>query len=328
MTINSEYSQGFYIDEFDSIQSAYDEAIEYGKDTGEILSNQIDAEVLYEAINADKTVDDGTIGGTAGNSITVATNNIVKILGAVKRSLKKNNISSGNLYGVISPEVEDILTQYVESKFTDLGDKIGMNGYIGGYMGIKFYVSNQLLGSAVLSLATQPTANDTVVIAGQTFTFVSTIGTTAGNVLIGADVDATRANLAALINAPDTTTANGVALEGNNLKMFLARFSASNNNTTNTLTVYGKGMGVLEVSETLTDGTDTWTVAKQSQHCLFGVIGNPYLIVQRMPKVVKKEVSNKFGANYLNGVLFGVKTFADNAKQMVQVLIATSTYSA
>ena len=70
------------------------------------------------------------------------------------------------------------------------------------YMGYDFHVSNQLTSTAVLALATNPTAGDTVTIAGQAFTFVSPIGTTAGNVLIGASADATRANLAALVNAP------------------------------------------------------------------------------------------------------------------------------
>jgi len=328
LTVNKEYSQGFYIDEFDSVQSMYNEGLGYGQDTGAVLSNQVDAEVLYEAVNADSIVDDGTIGGTSGNGITIATSNVVKILGAVKRSLKKNNVFSGNLYGVISPEMEDIFTQYVEGRETGLGDTIGKNGYIGSYMGIKFYVSNQLLGSAILSLATQPTAADTVTIAGQEFTFVSTIGTAAGNVLIGANVDATRANLATLINAPSTTTAAGVALEGDDLKKFAARVTAANDDTADTITVYGKGLGILEVASDLADGTDTWTATSQEQQALFGVVGNPYLVVQRMPKVVKKEVSNKFGANYLNGLLFGVKTFSDNAKKMVAVLIRTDAFSA
>lgn len=46
------------------------------------------------------------------------------------------------------------------------------------------------------------------------FTFVTTIGSTPGNVLIGGNVAASRANLAALINAPGVTTANGVAFTG------------------------------------------------------------------------------------------------------------------
>lgn len=202
-----------------------------------------------------------------------------------------------------------------------------MNGYIMSYMGYDFYVSNQLTSTAVLSLATQPTANDTVTIAGVTFTFVAS-PSAAGDVDIGANVDATRANLATLINAPSTTTATGVALSTANASLFKARISAVNDNTADTLTVTGKGLGVLDVSKSLTDGTDTWTAASQLQHNLFGVKGNPYLIIQRMPKVVERPVPDKMGSNYLNSVLFGTKTFQDNSYAMVDVTIRSDSYSA
>jgi hypothetical protein len=110
------------------------------------------------------------------------------------------------------------------------------------FYGFRLYRSNQTSGTAVLSLATQPTNTDTVVIEGVTFTFVSSIGTTAGNVLIGANVDATRVNLETLINAPATTTANGVALSTENSNKFLAQVSAVDSPSGDTLTVTYKGV--------------------------------------------------------------------------------------
>lgn len=104
--------------------------------------------------------------------------------------------------GAVSPEVEEFISLYFGAKVTDLGDKVSENGYFTKISGYQLYTSNNLTGSAVLALATNPTANDTVTIQGVTFTFVSSIGTTAGNVLIGASADASRANLAALLNAP------------------------------------------------------------------------------------------------------------------------------
>lgn len=317
LSINKQYAQGFYIDEMDNAQNIYSAALEYGKKTGEYLSNQVDADVLGEALNAASTV---TVG-------TLATTNIISTIASANQALAKKNVMSKDKYAAISPEFESILVQYVESRATVKGDQVGMNGYIMTYMGYDFHVSNQLTSTAVLALATAPTANDTVTIAGQVFTFVSSIGTTPGNVLIGT-ADVTRANLAALINAPDTTTANGVALTGDALKLFKARISAVNDNTANTLTVTAKGVGVLDVSEALTDGTDTWTAASQLQHNLFGVRGNPYLIVQRMPKVKERPVQDKDGSNYLNTVLYGVKTFRDNSFAMVDVTIRCDAYNA
>lgn len=129
-----------------------------------------------------------------------------------------------------------------------------------------------------------------------------------------------------MINAPGTTTANGVALTGEDLRLFQNSFSAVNDNTANTLTVTGKGAGVLEVSETLTDATDEWTEALQIQHQLFGVVGNPVVVMQADPRVQIKEVPDKLGKNILNGVLYGYKTYADNARQMVDVKIQSSGY--
>ena len=318
LSINKQYAQGFYIDEMDNAQNIYSAALEYGRKTGEYLSNQVDADVLGEALNAASTV---TVG-------TLATTNIISTIAGANQALAKKNVMSKDKYAVISPEFESILVQYVEARATVNGDQVGMNGYIMTYMGYDFHVSNQLTSTAVLALATQPTANDTVTIQGQVFTFVGSIGTTAGNVLIGASVDATRANLATLINAPSATTSTGVALTGDNLKLFLARVTAVNDNTADTLTVTAKGVGVLDVSKALTDGTDTWTAASQLQHNLFGVKGNPYLIIQRMPKVKERPVQDKDGSNYLNTVLYGVKTFRDNSFAMVDVTIRCDAYNA
>lgn len=201
-----------------------------------------------------------------------------------------------------------------------------MNGRWKEIAGFDLFVSNNLTGTAVLALATNPTANDTVTIQGVTFTFVSSIGSTAGNVLIGANVDATRANLATLINSPTATTSTGVALSTTNAKVFTARVSAVNDNTADTLTVTFKGAGVLTVSKSLTAGGDTWTTALQKQHNYLGVKGNPVLVMQKTPSVEYRKEPKKLGGNILNGVLFGVKTFRDNSYQMVNVPIASSTF--
>jgi hypothetical protein len=121
-----------------------------------------------------------------------------------------------------------------------MGDGANKDGAIMDFYGFRLYRSNQVAGSAQLSLATQPTNTDTVTIQGQVFTFVSSIGSTAGNVLIGADVDATRVNLETLINTPGTTTANGVALTGDNLRNFQNSVSATDTPAADTLDVVYK----------------------------------------------------------------------------------------
>mgnify|MGYP003146490950 CR=1 FL=1 len=326
LSINREFATGFYIDDFDKIQSNYNLIANYAKDDGVYLSNQVDADVLGEVFNATSTVDDGDIGGTSSNGILLTTSNILATVSAAKKKLMKQNIPGNNFYGVISPEFEEILIQYGAGRDTVMGDKLNDNGFITNFYGFKLYRSNQTAGSAVLALATDPTNTDTVVIGGVTFTFVSSIGTTAGNVLIDGTVDTTRASFATLLNDPGTTTATGVALTGSDLRLFQNRVSATNDDTADTLTVNYKGVGVLAVSETLTDATDVWTTALEKQHQLFGGVGNPVLVMQSDARVRMREVQDKLGVNVLNGVLYGVKTYVDNGKAMVNVEIQSSTF--
>jgi len=324
LSVNKQFATGFYMDDFDKIQSSYNLIANYAKDDGVYLSNQVDSDVLGEYSNAASTVDDGSIGGTAGNGITLSTSNVLKTVSASKKALAKQNIAITDLFGVISPEFEDILVQYGAGRDTVMGDGFNKDGAIMDFYGFRLYRSNQTSGSAVLSLATQPTADDTVVIEGVTFTFVAS-PSAAGDIDIGASVDATRINLETLINAPTVTTAGGVALSTNDARAF-ANASATDSPSGDTLTVTFKGAGTLEVSETLTDGTDAWTAALEKQHNLFGRKGGITLVMQSDARPQVKQVPDKLGVNVLNGVLYGVKTFVDGSKETVNVEIASSAF--
>ena len=325
LTVNRQFATGFYMDDFDKVQSRYDLISKYAQDDGVYLSNQVDADVLGEYANAASTVDDGSIGGTEGNGIALSTSNVLKTVSAAKKALRKLNIPASDLFGVISPEFEDILIQYGAGRDTVMGDDANKKGSIMNFYDFKLFSSNQTTGSASLALATNPTADDTVVIAGVTFTFKASPSAT-WEVDLGGDVDTTRANLAALINTPGTTTSGGIALTGNDLRNFENLVSATNDNSANTLTIVYKGAGTLVVSETLTAGGDLWTATKQKQHNLFGKKNAVTLVMQSDSRPQIKDVQDKLGKNILNGVLYGVKTFADGAKQLVNVELQSSAF--
>jgi len=326
LSINRQFATGFYMDDFDKIQSKYDEIARYAQDNGVYLANQVDSDVLWEYVNATSTVDDGDIGWTAGNGIALTSSNVLKTVSAAKKALKKQNIPSTDLFGVISPEVEDILIQYGAGRDTAMWDTANKEWVIMNFYGFDLYVSNQTAGSAELTMAVDPTATNTVVINGVTFTAVSTIGTTPGNFLVGTNADTSRAALAGLINDPSTTDANGVALSAEDQKVFANQISATNNDTTDILTVIAKWVGTLEVSETLADAGDIWTAVDQKQHNLFGKRGATTLVMQSDARPEIKDEPKKFGKNILNGVLYGFKTFADWAKKLVNVEIKSSTF--
>lgn len=332
LTVDQQFANGFYVDDFDQIQDNYDIAANYGKDFGEVLSNQVDASFLGEALNATSVLDNSDFGGVAGQGITVTASNIAAVFGAARRKIQKQNVPTTELKAFISPEMEEIMVQANSGRDTRGGDAATDDGFIGRYYGFDIWSTNQTTGQAVLALATQPTANDTVTInvGGQSivFTFVAVIGVNPGNVLIGGNVDVTRANLTGLINNPGVTNATQVALSTSNANLLTANATAVNDNAANTMSLVVLGTGVLVVSDGLTDAVDGWTPALQIQDNLFIAGKAPVMVMQRTPSVEVRDEPKKLGKNILNGVLYGVKTFNDNAKRMVNVKVNSSTFSA
>ena len=328
LVVNKQFATGFYVDTLDEIQSNYDLIAAYAKDDSDLLNIQIDADVLGEATNATSTVDDGDIGGTSGNGITLSTSNVLSVFSVAREKIAKQNVAVKNLFAVISPEVESVLIQYGAGRDTSMGDSANMNGYFGTFQGFKLYTSNNLTGSAVLSIATDFTATDTVVIDGITFTAQTTIGTAAGNFLVGSTADTSRAVLTAFINDPSTTSSDQVALSTANARRVARNWTAVNDNDADTMTVTAKGVGRLVCSETLNDTTDGFVTGKEIQHNLFGVKGSITLVVQRPTGAKIKDVETKLGYNILNAVLYGIKTFAEGAKRLVDVKINSAAFSA
>ncbi len=104
------------------------------------------------------------------------------------------------------------------------GTGVGLSGYFGFY-------TNPTNGK-ILELTINGTNID--------FTFVSTIGVTAGNVLIGATTNDTIANLLDLLQNPGVTNANHVALSGGNQTLVgYASYTSSNKTLANTITKSG-----------------------------------------------------------------------------------------
>jgi hypothetical protein len=327
LVVNKEFYKSFYIDDFNKIQSNYEEAANFGRDNGEYLSNQVDADFLGEVVNADLSVDAADVGGTAGNGIDTTTSNVLKMFSAIRRKLRKNNISTSRWYGVISPEIEEVILQYLANKNTTLGDDKSENGKFMKFLGFDLYVSNQLTSSAVLALATQPTDGDTVTVNGIVYTYKTTLGSTPGNVLIGASADAARANLAAAVNRGAGAGSTYVAFTSTSTEYRKqANMTATNDDTANTLLVVNRGVGVITVSETLTAGADIWGTYKQ--HLQFGQKGAVTMIIQEDASPEIKDHPFRKGKNVLNAVLYGLKTYTDGAKRLVDVQVDAEAFVA
>lgn len=322
----------FYVDDLDELQSAYKNANEYADDAAIELANVIDGDVLGEYDVATSKVDDVEINnGTAGDGFVLSPSNVKKVFVQAKAKIRKQHIKfrEGELFAVISPEFEAVLLEYLADKDSMLGDKTGVAGHIGRYMGFDLYVSDAVAWSGVLALPTIPTAGDTITINGVVLTAAADgAATNAGDFSIEAAVDDGAANLVNLINGTGTPGADDyIELSAANRDL-LQGFTASYNTTTNLLTVKAEGWGNVVVSETLTPAGDVWTTATQIQHQLFGKKGATDVVIQAAPKLEIKEVPDKLGKNFLPHTLYGIKTFAEGAKKLVDVRVQSSTFTA
>ncbi len=347
LTIDKEKETSFYIKELDEIQNHLPTRKAHALDASAAIFNQIDGDVLGEYDQFTNSLDDGDLGGTDGNGITVTSTNVRKLFTNTTRLLQRNNVHLDNLarftgfrredmgkergVAVISPDVYQLILEALDGKETALGDKVGINGHAGRYFGYDLFISNALGWSAELALATQPTDGDTLVINGVTFTFKSTLGSTAGNVHIASTVDITRANLASALNTPDTSVAEAtdagfVAITDADDLAALKNITATNNNTTDVMSLKMTGRGFVTVSETLTDGTDTWTAAKQIQHCLIGLAGSIDLVIQKQPSMKVKDRDGKVGVDVVTWTAYGKKVFNENLVRMIDVQVRTDAY--
>jgi len=328
LTINQEKEATFYIQDIEHWQSHYPTREKMAQRCAIKLNQQIDGDVLGEYDQADHTIDDSELGGTSGHGITLSTSNIIKPFTVAGRKLEVVDNPNENRWAVISPHFYQLLLERLEGKESVLGDKTGVNGHVGKYMGFDLYQSNATGWSGTLAMATNPTNGDTVTINGVTFTFVDTLGTTAGNVHITTSAAKTVDSLVAAINTPGTSVASGddagfVALSSAD-QAKLKNITATDGTTS--ITLKAEGHGYVAVSETLTDTTDCWSTGYEIQHLLFGQ-GRPVdLVVQRAPKMMIKDRTGYIGNDIVNYIVYGLKTFDDGDRRLVDVKVDSSSF--
>lgn len=290
-----------------------------GREVAIKVKEYLDASILSEVQNAELNFDTGdlTTGSSNGTPITLSTSNIPQLITQAKAKLGSRGVSGVNRCWVVDDYGLSMISQHVIGRDTQMGDSFLRNGEAGTILGDKVYVSNNLTGEAVLAMATEPTANDTVVVAGVTFTFVAS-PTNPGDVDLGGSADVSRANLTAAINAgAGAGTAYIEVSAANRAILDALRITATNDNTANTMTVVGVGAGRLVVSETFTDGTDAWS--KTFVHFIYGVRGSVDVVVQEEVDMFMTQEPKQDTKNIFNDLIYGIKTFDDGAKTMLDV---------
>jgi hypothetical protein len=193
-----------------------------------------------------------------------------------------------------------------------LADLALKNGYAGNFAGYKVYSSNNVFHKRTISFSSV-VATDEITVAGVKFTFVASIGSTAGNVLKGANDAAALANLAAAINGASgagTTYVEVSAADRAKLKNVKANLDAS----TGVLTT--AGAVVVSTPDT------TITVGNAEEHAILCRPGAIDLIMQQNIDVRKTPLPKQKADYYIISCLYGKKTFTEGKNRMVDIKIA------
>lgn len=326
LTINLEKEAAFHLSDGEVIQAGpLNPGEVIGKQVGHKVALDLDGRFFAEVTNATYEFDNGdlTTGSSSGTAITLSSTTVPQMTTrmAAKLKFRNNQETTTNMVLVVDSYAAADIAQYLLGKNIDLAGSVFKNGYTDVVNSARMYVSEALSGEAVLSMATNPTANDTVTINGLVFTFVAS-PSAVGDIDLGGSADATRANLAAAINQGAGAGTAYIAFTAAADLNTISKLAATNNDTANTLTVVGTGTGRLTVAETFTDGTDTWT--KNFLHCYYGKKGAIDMVIQDMKPVEMRPTADRRGTNVFASYLAGIKTFADGAKKFldVHVLVA------
>jgi len=286
------------------------------------VATYVDADILAETVNAFSVFDNGDLATQAsdGTPITLSATTVPQMITRMPAKLGRNNQTLNNLAFVLDSYGASDLEQYLLSKDIDIAGSVFKNGYAGKVSKAEIFVSENLTGEAIFGLATQPTADDTIVINGLTFTFVASPAAE-GDVDLGANVDATRVNLAAAINEGAGAGTAYIAFTGADLETLQdLRFTATDSATADTLSVVGTGSGRLTVTSSLSDATDQ-AATKNFVHSYFGKKGAIDVVVQDLSEVDMRKTSDRRGINIFSSVLYGIKTFADGDDKFLDVKI-------
>jgi hypothetical protein len=324
LTVNLEKEAVFHISDGEVTQTGpLNPGEEIGKQVGLKVAIDLDARCFAEVLNALYSFDDGDLTTTTstGTPITLSATTVPQMVSRMPAKLrnKNNQEVSMNMALVVDSYAASDIAQYLLGKNIDLAGYVFKNGYTGDISNAQMYVSENLTGTATLLSTGTFSDGDTVTIGGVVLTMKTTLGSTPGNVLIGADAAASITNLAAIINTPGTTTAQGVALSAANQLIFTDALKLTATATSATvLTIVGTGSGRLTLSETAAN----FSWSKNYINAYFGKKGAIDLVVQDLAPVKMMETTDRRGTNVFSSYLAGLKTFADGAKKFLNVKIA------
>ena len=311
LVVNKSKEATVYIDEIDVKQNKYDAANKYIDRMTYALKKDIDGAFLQEVLNAQYTMDDGDMGGTAGNPVTVSVANVFKLFTLTEAKMNANDIEDTKpWFFVITPDVKaniqqtNLVNGFQQADAALRGTLKGM-GYLGTWGNFNIFVSNNVAHSNLVTVSSLA-ANDTLTINGATITFKAAPAA-------AGECKPTAAALIGMINGVMGTAGDYVEFDAaDRAKLLSVNASAIAN-----------GSDV----EIVTAGSVTYaqsgvTLGGEIAHCWAGQYGCTDMVIQKDVAVQKNKEPKKTGYNYLCWTLYGIKTFTEGAKRCIKVDVA------
>ena len=311
----------------------------------------IDAEILGAMKSAaTSTLDAGDFGGTDGNGITVTSSNAAAIFAAARRLLRNQNViydenksfknvmklDAGSKMAVaaIPAELEEQLGLAIGFKNTEYGDTTLKSGFLGRIFGFNSVYSGALPFTFRITFTATPTDASTLTIGSVVITWETGTIDTAGEVKAETDAATSATNLFNFLNAPYASiSAKSQAFVRSSVTVaqqnILDRISATNPSA-GVVDITVLGGGALTVSQTDAAGA----ITREAVHALFGTSQSIGLIMQRTPEmeisagnIIGTATGGYVARDFVAWSLLGWKVFNNQAKQLVDVAIACSTFA-
>jgi len=306
LQVNRRITLSEHVDSFDEYSTNFGLMRDRADNFGSGLSNDIDRYVFGNVVGNGGFAlgDGGAQGSTTPWAITSAVaddliNSAIEVIDINEGHGKKK-------FMVVSPVEANAIRGFLQNAGFGVADdaiKGGgfarTNGFVGTTVsGVDIYQTNNLRNTVTLTFTGAAVDTQTFTINGIVLTTVNPIGTTAGNVLLGANQAATCVNAAALLNAPRTTTSTGVALSEENAAK-LERMGLVATAAGDTLVIVANT--TLVVSETQTNAT--W--GNVARYVVSGAYESIFLALPGQTlDYEEKAVSGKHGRELVMSQLF------------------------
>lgn len=284
------------------------------------LKERIDWDFFAEILNATWKYDNNGIGVntwtlTPVALVTWASENITTVFGNSKAALTNTWANASNLALVVDDFTVVALQTLGLQAWYKVADESYLRGFQGMFAGMPVYSASNLTSTTTLDLATNPTAWDYVYIQGVKFTFASPLWTTAWNVLIWNDADASAQNLVAAVNGASGAGSTYVEVSADN-RAKLSWITATD--WTDLVTFVSKRWALL-ASSSMTNASNDFQA--QAINCAIMEKGSVKMALRDSVKVESRQEPQSLVTNYMVYARYGLKTPQSWKDRMIRIVI-------